>query len=239
MNTSKVIIIISACVVAVALSLTVRGIEQRQLQMLEELNRIAQQLDSLPGANRATLGVLTGEFLGAENAPLTMVEFIDLQCPFSRRFHTEAFDRIRQQYVDTGKVRYFTRQFPLQSINPFAIDAARAALCAGEQRQLWRMRHTILVNSAALNPTRFAEFARELQLNPDEFGACLATPARVDKRLQADRAEGARIGISGTPTFLIGLTKAGTFEGLRLSGARPFEVFAATFDQLLTEAESP
>lgn len=238
MKGSPTILIVAVCIVAVALSLTVRSIEQRQLQTLEELNQIRQQLDNLPGANRATLGPLTGKFLGAEGAPLTMVEFIDLQCAFCRRFQTAVFDRIRNEYIDTGKLRYYTRQFPLESINPLAIDAARAALCAGEQGRLWEMRHTILVNNATLRRSSFSEFAHGLQLNPTDFDRCVATPARVDAVWQVDRADGARNGIFGTPSFLIGRTRPGGFDGVRVSGAKPFEVFKVMLDDLLAEADS-
>lgn len=238
MNRSQAILILSACVVAIALSIAFRTMYQLQVQTLDELSRIRRQLESIPAVNRSRLSPLQGDFLGDDHAPLTMVEFIDLECPFSRQYHTAVFDRIRQEYVDTGKLRYFTRQYPLESIHPFAIDAARAALCAGEQRQLWPMRHTILVNNTALDRTSFDGFARELQLNADEFRACVNTPGRVDQRWQADHADGRRIGIAGTPVFLIGPTSDGAFDGMRLSGALPFEEFKAALDGLLAGADS-
>jgi protein-disulfide isomerase len=236
MSGSRAIVVVSACVVAVALSISVRRAEQRQIQMLEELIRLRRQLDNLPGANRVTISHPTGESLGSEDAPVTMVEFTDLQCAFCRQFHTTVFDRIQREYIDRGKLRYFTRHLPMDAIHPLAIDAARATLCAGEQGRFWQMRHALLANSATLTRQSFASLGSELHLDASAFGQCLSSPARVDARWQRDRADATAHGISATPTFFIGRARNGVLDGVRLAGAKPFAAFKGVLDEMLADS---
>ena len=80
----------------------------------------------------------TQHFKGDANAPVTMIEFSDLQCPFCVKYYTETFAKIREEYVNTGKVRYVVREFPLTQIHPQARYASRASLCAGNQDEAKR-----------------------------------------------------------------------------------------------------
>src|SRR3989338_5451600 len=82
-------------------------------------------------------------WLGKADAPVTVVEFTDYQCPFCRRFHQSAFEEIKKNYIDTGKVRFVSRDLPLD-IHANAARAAHAARCAGEQGKFWEMRHLLI-----------------------------------------------------------------------------------------------
>jgi protein-disulfide isomerase len=120
-----------------------QSLQQQNDQILQELKAIRQLLEKLAGPlgqpgpvpaqaaapvdDHVTLATVTGLVLGKPDAPLTMVEFTDLQCPFCRQFHVTAFEQIKTDYIDTGKLRYISRDFPLDSIHPFAQGAARAA----------------------------------------------------------------------------------------------------------------
>ncbi len=174
--------------------------------------------------------------LGKPDAPLTMVEFTDLQCPFCRQFHITAYEQIKKDYIDTGKLRYISRDFPLAQLHPLAQAAAKAGRCAGDQGKFWEMRHTILVNNPQLTPASFDTFAQDLKMNVAAFKACEADPAKFQAELQKDEADGAAAGISGTPSFIIGRTSASGLDGIRVVGAQPYAAFDAKLKALLAPA---
>ena len=170
--------------------------------------------------------------LGSADAPLTLVEFADFQCPFCRRFHTTVFDDIKKNFVDTGKLRYVSRDLPLP-MHKHATQAANAARCAGEQDQFWAMRHVLIVNSHKLEHDDLVTYARELHLNQGAFRRCL-DGNKYDAAVQQDAAVAAQIGITGTPSFVLGETvKEGPFEGIKIVGAQPYAVFDEKIRALL------
>ena len=163
-----------------------------------------------------------------------MVEFTDLQCPFCRQFHITAFEQIKKDYVDTGKLRYISRDFPLEQLLPYAMAAARVARCAADQGKFWEMRHTILVNNASLTPTVFDTFAQDLKLDVTKFKACEAAAAsKFQDVLQKDSADATSVGVSGTPTFVIGKMTPSGLDGIRIVGAQPYAAFEAKIKEQL------
>jgi protein-disulfide isomerase len=162
--------------------------------------------------------------LGSADAPLTLVEFADFQCPFCRRFHTTVFEEIKKNFVDTGKLRYVSRDLPLP-MHDHATQAANAARCAGEQGQFWAMRHVLIVNSQKLEHDNLLTYAHDLHLDKTAFRRCLDAN-KYDAAVQQDAAVAAQIGITGTPSFVLGKTvKEGRFEGVKIIGAQPYTVF--------------
>jgi protein-disulfide isomerase len=226
---------------------------QQSKLILEELRAIHKLLEKVlaqPSAarpataaaaapdTRIKVAVLPGDrFLGKADAPLTMVEFTDLQCPFCRQFHTTAFEQIKREYIDIGKLRFISRDMPLPQIHPVAEAAAKASLCAGEQGadKFWEMRHAVLLNNRALKPEMLATFAQDLKLNMDKYSACAADANRFVPALEADQKMASEAGIKGTPTFVVGRSSAGGVEGVRLVGALPFADFDARLKQALAE----
>jgi len=246
-----------SALVALALGFTAplaaQSLQQQNDQILNELKAIRQLLEKLAGPlggapgqpvptaaapapmpidDKVKLANVTGYVLGKADAPLTMVEFTDLQCPFCRQFHVTTFEQLKKDYIDTGKLRYVSRDFPLDSIHPYAIAAARAARCAGDQGKFWEMRHTILVNNAALNNDVFATFANDLKLNTSSYKTCAADASKWQSDMQKDLTEGQGAGVSGTPSFVIGRTSATGLDGVRLVGAQPYPVFDAKLKEL-------
>jgi len=163
-----------------------------------------------------------------------MVEFTDLQCAFCRRFHITTFEQLKKEYIDTGKLRYVSRDFPLAALHPLAMSAAQAARCAGEQGKFWEMRHTILVNNTALTSDAFAAFAQDLKLNADRFKSCTSDSVRYQAEIQKEIAEGASVGITGTPSFIIGRTLPTGLDGVRIVGAQPYAAFDAQLKKLFS-----
>src|SRR6266852_9091619 len=85
--------------------------------------------------------------LGRPDAPVTLVEFGDFQCGFCKRFHSDAYGELKRNYIDTGKVRFVSRDLPLE-FHPYAMKAAEAARCAGDQQKYWELRDALYSNAA-------------------------------------------------------------------------------------------
>ena len=172
--------------------------------------------------------------LGRVDAPVTIVEFSDYQCPFCQRFFATTLPELKKDYIETGKVRYVFRDFPLE-MHAQARKAAEAAHCAGEQGKYWEMHDVLFQNQRALAPPQLADHARLVGVDGATFDACLSSgrqAARVDRGL----ADGAAAGVQGTPGFVIGRTTSGdVVEGTPIRGAQPLERFRQIIDHLLAE----
>lgn len=167
-----------------------------------------------------------GAVQGDANAPVTIIEFSDYECPFCGRAFQQTYPLIKENYIDTGKVRYVFRDFPL-SFHPNAQKAAEAARCAGDQDKYWEMHDKLFQNQATLSVDNYKKWARELGLNGATFDSCLSSNKYADE-VQADLAYGSSLGVSGTPAFFI--------NGQMVSGAQPYSVFQQTIDAELAKA---
>ena len=159
--------------------------------------------------------------LGPADAPITIVEFSDYQCPFCRRWHEEVYEQLLAAYP--GKIRMVYRHLPLTSIHPDAMGAAQAAMCAGEQDAYWPF-HNKLFSSDSLSQQTFLQYAQELSLNVEQFQTCI-TEEKYKDAIQADSDFAVNLGVRSTPTFFI--------NGLALVGAQPLEVFQQLIDKEL------
>jgi len=173
--------------------------------------------------------------LGRADAPVTRVEFSDYQCPFCQRFFSTTLSAIKKQYVDTGKVRYVFRDFPLDQMHPQARKAAEAAHCAGELGKYWEMHDLLFQNQKALALPQLAERARTVGVDGAQFDECLSS-GRHGARVERGLTDGAAVGVQATPTFVVGKTKPGdVVEGTVIRGAQPLETFRRFIDQKLAE----
>ena len=152
--------------------------------------------------------------LGKNNAPLTIIEFSDFQCPYCKRFRDQTFDLIKENYIDTGKVKLVYRDFPLSSIHPMAQKAAEAAECADEQGKFWDYHDKIYAGQSSLSIDSLKQWASELKLNTDKFNSCLDSGKYADE-VSNDLNDATKSGGSGTPYFLVG--------EIPISGAYPFD----------------
>jgi protein-disulfide isomerase len=155
------------------------------------------------------------EVKGDPNAPVTIVEFSDFECPYCTRFFTQTLPAITEQYIDTGKVKFVYRDFPL-SFHPNAQKAAEAAECAADQDKFWDMHDKLFEDGVKGGVNSFKQYAAELGLDTAAFDECLDSGKYTDE-VQKDLADGSRLGVSGTPGFFV--------NGKYVNGAQPFEVF--------------
>lgn len=163
--------------------------------------------------------------LGAKDAPVTIVEFSDFQCPYCRRVQP-TLKRLMQEYE--GKVKLVFRDFPLRNIHPQAQKAAEAAQCADDQGKFWPY-HDKLFEQTALQIDDLKKYAEELELDMEAFSTCLDSDkyaAEVEKDLQ----DGRRVGVNSTPSFYI--------NGQPLSGAAAYENFQELVDAALETHQS-
>jgi protein-disulfide isomerase len=159
------------------------------------------------------------------------VEFTDLQCPFCRQFALTSFDEIKKNWIDTGKLRFISRDFPLD-FHAQAMPAARASRCAGEQGKFWEMRLALVRNANLLSAEYITRTAADLKLDAPAFSSCSAS-TKYDAEIAAELEEGTRLGLTGTPTFVVGRTNATAIEGPMIVGALPYAQFDAKLKALL------
>ncbi|MCI0569407.1 MAG: DsbA family protein [Myxococcaceae bacterium] len=159
----------------------------------------------------------TGPSKGPENAPVTIVEFSDFQCPFCSRV-IKTLDDVVKEY--DGKVRLVFRHFPLD-FHKQAPKAAEAAMCAADQNKFWEYHDALFANQQALEPEKLKEYAKQVGLDPAKFDACLDSGEKA-AQVQKDMEAGKAAGVSGTPAFFI--------NGRPLSGALPPEEFKRVID---------
>jgi len=148
-----------------------------------------------------------GYLLGSPDAPVEVAEFADFQCPACENFETIQFPAVQQQLISTGQVRWRYRDFPLE-MHPHARVASHAGACANEQNKFWEMKQVIYARQTEWSPVRnaagkFSDYAREVGLDVGQYDECMKS-AKFAGRIQASVEEGSKLGVNGTPTFLIG-----------------------------------
>jgi protein-disulfide isomerase len=170
---------------------------------------------------------------GQAGARVVLIEFSDFQCPFCGRYVRETYAELQREFVDTGKVRYAFRNFPLESIHPLAFKAAEAGECAREQGKFWEMHDRLFADQQALAPSDLLKHGQALGIDDARFRTCFE--GTVTARIKADQAEAARLGLTGTPTFLVGEAQPdGTVKVLqKIVGAQPYATFRAILQALL------
>jgi protein-disulfide isomerase len=150
--------------------------ELKQIRQLLEkqqaqLPRAATPMPEPP--EKAQLSVDDGwHSIGRADAPVTLVEFGDFQCPYCKKFHANAYAQLKKNYIDTGKLRFVSRDMPLE-FHSYAFKAAEAARCAGDQQKYWELRDALLSNTVPPNDDAISKAVDTLSLDKDAFQACM------------------------------------------------------------------
>jgi protein-disulfide isomerase len=221
---------------------------QRAIQNdLNEIKRLLQQRPAagMPAPPSAAnpegieLTIAGAHVKGSPQARLTIVEFSDYQCPFCARHAQQTMAQIEREFVDTGKVRYAIRNLPLERLHPDAFKAAEAAECAGAQGKFWEMHKVLFANQRALGLAELPRHADAVGLDRTAFTKCLESGEYAAK-VRKDVEDAQKAGITGTPAFLVGVTRGAdpTVRVVRrISGAQPFSAFKSTLDAMLAGPE--
>jgi protein-disulfide isomerase len=215
----------------------IEELKQGQAEIRKDIAEILKRMPAPPPpaieklAKPVSLGSLAPR--GRSDAPLTIIEFSDYQCPYCKRHVDQTLPKLLADYVDTGKARYAFRDYPLEQIHPLAAKAAEAARCAGDQGRYWEMHDRLFANQKELEPEKLPTHATALKLDEAAFRACLdgsRNAARVKEDLQAGEELGAR----GTPMFVVGPTGGNLVtSGVIIHGAQPIAVFKSEIEKLL------
>lgn len=197
--------------------------ELRQIRELLEKQNAPAPPSGQQQITKATVSIEGAPTMGSKDAPLTMVEFTDFQCPFCQRFHVQTFAELKKNYIDTGKLRFVSRDLPLD-FHPNALQAAQAGRCAAEQGQFWAMRDRMNSNPEKLDMASLAEYALDLKLNVGSFRSCVES-GKYKNAIRSDSQAAEKIGANGTPSFVLGKSTPEGVDGELIIGALPYEVF--------------
>ena len=227
------------------------GVEEDIAELRRELADIKKELAEIkgvlqglrqaraPARGTAEVSVAGRPSQGVQDAPVTMVEFSDYQCPFCKRHLTTVFPTLKKNYIDTGKMKYVFRDFPIPSLHPEARKGHEAAHCAGEQGRYWEMHHILFENSKDFSVSALRRYAGKAGLDGDKFDECLQA-GRYVKRVEEEMADGIKVRVSGTPSFVIGPTGSGeTITGTVVIGAQPYDVFRQVIESTLKAVRTP
>jgi len=161
---------------------------------------------------------------GAPDAPVTIVESSDIECPYCATLFS-TLKTIEKNYKDQVRIVYL--QFPLSQIHPDAEKAAEASLCANEQNQFWQMLDAMFANQAKLGVDELRRKAAKLSLDMEAFNACL-DGNKYASAIRADIAEGVKAGVKGTPAFFV--------NGRFYSGNQPYDEIQRVVEDELQRA---
>lgn len=175
---------------------------------------------------------------GDPKAKVAVIEYSEFQCPYCGKFAQETMPALAARYVDSGKVLWAFRHFPLEQIHPNALRAGMAGECAARQGKFWQIHDVLFRNQAKLDEANLDGYVKALGLKTEDFEACMKGPAESEVR--ADMRAAQALGVTGTPTFLLGRVELdGRVKVLnRFSGALPLERFAQALDPLLFEKQT-
>ena len=168
--------------------------------------------------------------LGDPDAPITILEWGDYQCTFCYKFHENTLEIIKEDFIETGKVRLVFKDFPLNG--PDSIKAAEATYCAEEQGKYWQYHDEIYKNWAGertgwITEESLLKFADTINLDLDKFKSCINDEIHK-KRVDKIHEFGKDIGIDATPSFLIFNDE----KIIKVRGNQPLEVFLKAFNEL-------
>lgn len=222
----------------------IKELKENQAAILEDIKELKESQKSptkpqRPQFEEVVLSVEGNPFKGNADAPVTMVEFSDYQCPFCGRHVKNTYPQIEEEYVKTGKVKYVFADYPL-AFHKQAPKASEAALCAGDQDKFWEMHDVLFNNQRALQADNLPKYAEEAGVaDMAKFNKCLSDD-KYKKTVDDNFEAGKKAGIRGTPSFLLGYStpdnKDVKFTNM-IRGARPFDSFKTEIDSMLAEKE--
>lgn len=185
----------------------------------------------VPGA-KVNVSADNDAFLGNEKAKVTVIEFSDFQCPFCRSFWRDTVPQLKKEYIDTGKIKFVYRDYPL-NFHAGAKPAAEGTECARDQGKFWELHDKIFQEqdkqgqgTIQFTKTDVVKWADQIGLNMTQFNQCLDS-GKYKAEVEKDFADGSAAGVSGTPTTFI--------NGRSLVGAQPFSSFKAIIDEELSK----
>lgn len=174
-------------------------------------------------------------FLGPQNAKIVMMAFSDFQCRPCRQFFSMVFPEIKKDFIDTNKIKFIFRDFPLDT-NIQAKEAASLASCAGEQGAYWKAHDLLFSNIEEIDRGNLNTVIEKLGLDEKKLSRCIKSN-RYLKEIEGDVKEGIKIGAKGAPGFFLGtISDKGFFDGIFIRGAQPYPALKNLIERLTNES---
>jgi len=210
--------------------------------MKAEVTKLREQVEGLSAGvgnegaaapSVASLDLKDVPVIGKSAANVGIVEFSDFECPYCGRHNKQVFTEIKREFIDNGKIKYYSRQYPLP-FHSSARGAAIAALCADKQGKYWEMREALFGNQKDLGDSLYQSSAKDIGMNAKQFALCSADK-KIASQLDADARYGDSVGVSGTPKFFVGKIVKGELTNVTvIDGAQPYQRFAAVINSKLS-----
>ncbi|MFC1701701.1 DsbA family protein, partial [Pseudomonadota bacterium] len=208
--------------------------------MLKDIKSAPAPRAAGPAFKEQVVSIGSSPVKGQANAIVTLMEFSDYQCPFCARHYRDVMPTLQAEYIDTGKVKFVMREKPIPSLHRNAMNASMAALCAGDQGKYWEMHNLLFDNQKELGDENLKAFAGTLGLDTSKFNECL-DGKKHNEQISEDIRLSDKLGMSGTPGFIVGLTDQNDPDKALMSeyikGAKSLDSFKAAIDELLESAK--
>lgn len=246
--------VIAACLVLISVSAWSASTKDEVMEVQDQLEEIQKELAEIkqllkegaragaaePAFKEQSIALGSSPVKGNPDAPVTLVEYSDYQCPFCARHYRDTMPILQEEYIDTGKLKFVMREYPLPQLHKNATRAAMSAQCAHQQGKYWEMHNIMFDNQRELADENLKAYAATIGLDTAAFDACMDNKDTI-KAVRADLASGQALGMGGTPGFFLGLTDP-TDSGratmsVQIKGAQPVDNFKAAIDRLLDSIE--
>lgn len=215
----------------------IAALEAEIKALREDVARLRDSAGTPPAARPAVrVPIDKAATKGSAAAKVVFIEFSDFECPFCGRYGRDTFPAIDREYVNTGRVQYVFKNFPIEQIHPHAMKAAESAECARRQGKYWQMHDRLFADQEELDEVDLVLRAKAVGLDMTAFATCMQ--GQTVPSIRQDLADGRDAGADATPTFFIGLRQPdGTLTIVRrLAGAQPVTAFRAALDDALGSA---
>jgi protein-disulfide isomerase len=183
--------------------------------------------------NKQTIIDISGApFKGPENAKIVMVEFADFGCSWCRGYARDRFPQVESEFIETGRIKYVFMDF---SVNSTGSRVAEAGNCAAEQDKFWEMHDELFANQGAQSPLDIIDYAEAIGLDMPRFREC-TEHHKYAARVVAERGQGRRLGVEGTPAFFLGVAESE--DKVRVvkmfTGIKSYDALKAALEELLS-----
>jgi protein-disulfide isomerase len=196
-------------------------VKKRQEQQMDAQKKEQEEMEA-QFTNPVKIDIGQSIVKGPKDAPITIIEFSEFQCPFCKR-GAKTVEEVFKEYP--GKVKHVFKHFPLP-FHPHATSASMASIAAGKQGKFWEMHDLLFDNQSDLGEETYLKLARELNLDIEKFKLDMKDPA-AEKLIEEEKALGQKLGVRGTPGYFI--------NGVRLNGAQPLPEFKKIIDRWLAK----
>ena len=224
-----------------ALKKEIAELKASQAELARSLDEVREFLKAVTGGRFGAPSIVGTSFeidgapsYGQASAPVTMIEISDYHCPFCRRHVQQTQPQLYAEYVNSGKVRHVFLHYPIDQLHPDAYRSHEAASCAADQGKFWQF-HTKLFETPLRTIEQLVPVGQSVGLDPQALRACLES-GKHSQEVKASVERIQKLGISGTPAFLIGRTTSGGGPikiNKVVEGAQPFSVFKTALDETL------